>query len=146
MFWNAVTHFPICTFYQDKMYRRYIYISGTVDYETGSIWEILRYNLDTDTWISVNKTLAKREYSGLTTQFQGSLLQIHQSYNQNSGILDNLEITEINQENYDQKLLLEQKSADYDLNKAESGQVTGTLGLEDVHYYTVSLFHTRKYL
>ena len=121
--WNSLA-FPTCVFYQDKMYRRYIYVSGVVkDKEVNDTrlhWEIMRYSIDTDTWVFVtkytntevlesSKVVTKytntEKYGGLTAKLQDNLIQIF-----SSDTFADFEITKITTKNYEQKMLLKQNT------------------------------------
>ena len=134
-FWQPSTphfSFPTCAFFQDKMYRRYIYACGIAEYQDSILrWEILQYNLDTDAWISISKYSNTEKYAGLTTQFQGNLIQIFQSES-----LGNVEISKIIPQNYEQKILL-----------STNNTIEFDLFLEDQlqRFHTVSSFHARNY-
>ena len=124
--------FNTCAFFQDKMYRRYIYACGIAEYQDSILrWEILKYNLDTDAWISISKYSNTEKYAGLTTQFQGNLIQIFQSES-----LGNVEISKIIPLNYKQKILLStNNSIEFDLFLEDQLQ----------RFHTVSTFHARNY-
>ena len=135
-FWQPSTSFsfsfPTCAFFQDKMYRRYIYACGIAEYQDSILrWEILQYNLDTDAWISISKYSNTEKYAGLTTQFQGNLIQIFQSES-----FGNVEISKIVPLNYEQKILLStNNSIEFDLFLEDQLQ----------RFHTVSTFHARNY-
>ena len=124
--------FNTCAFFQDKMYRRYIYACGIAEYQDSILrWEILQYNLDTDAWISISKYSNTEKYAGLTTQFQGNLIQIFQSES-----FRNVEISKIVPLNYEQKILLStNNSIEFDLFLEDQLQ----------RFHTVSTFHARNY-
>ena len=152
--WNSVA-FPTCAFYQDKMYRRYIYVSGVVkDKEVNDTrlhWEIMRYSIDTDTWVFVtkytntevlesSKVVTKytntEKYGGLTAQLQDNLIQIFSSHT-----FADFEITKITTTNYEQKMLLKQNTVEFDPFQGAKWEK-----VEKVEkYHTLSIFHTRNY-
>ena len=130
--WNSLA-FPTCVFYQDKMYRRYIYVSGVVKYEkvndTRLHWKIMRYSIDTDTWVYVSKYTNTAKYGGLTAKLQDNLIQIF-----SSDTFADFEITKITTKNYEQKMLLKQNTVEFDPFQEDHDK-----------YHTVSVFHTRNY-
>ena len=139
--WNSLA-FPTCVFYQDKLYRRYIYVSGVVNAKkvnhTSLHWEIMRYSIDTDTWVYVSKYTDTEKYGGLTTQFQDHLIQIL-----SSETFANFEITKITTENYEQEMLLKQNTVEF----APLQKGPGTLDKVGKQYsYTLTVFHKRNYI
>ena len=122
--------FPTCAFYQDKLYHRYIYVTGKVEsYESMLRWEIMRYSLDTNTWITIDKYSSTEKYYGLMIPFQGNLIQMFQS-----DTLENLEITQIIPETYTQSILFKKNTVEFDPF------------LENERYHTISVFYSRDYI
>jgi len=130
--------FNTCAFFQDKLYRRYIYaVMYEVQQDSSTLrWDILQYNLDTDAWNSISRHSNTEKYAGLTTHFQGNLIQIFQSE-----FLQNVEISKIIPQNYNQKILLKNNNTkelfEFDLLRGDKSQR---------YHTTVSTFHARNYL